>query len=642
MGKRLTRRHLLSTWTLFAASTLAIACNSQAVSVPTAAAGQGSQAKAPTAPAAGQAAPAQAQATPQVQPNPTAGTSAGNIPEVPRSDTLILSVSDSVNEMTDADLFNPFITGAQRTGWQFAFEPLYYYNPWWTKEVSGPAWNPGQEGEIPYLATSYKYNDDFTELVVKLRPNVTWSDGQPFTARDVAFTISMLSDNAPTLTWSNDIKLWVKDVAAQDDLTAKFTLHTPNPRFFFRYFFWRGDAGFPIVPEHVFKGQDATTFTNLALDKGSPVVTGPWNLVLSSPQQKIFDRRDDWWGAKTNFNRLPAMKRIVVLPRYEDSKLSQLFISNQVDTTHNLQNPSDAEVVMAKNPKIQVRTPDKAKPWGWVDFWTNYIGFNTSKPPYDDRDIRWAINHAISRKKIVDIGFKGDTVATVLPFPAFPSMTTYFDAVQDLLQKYPIDSYDPDRTAQIMQQKGYAKDSDGFWAKDGNRFSMIIISISGFFENFVPLITTMLRDAGFDASFKSPTNSGTLVNTGDAEIFLQGYGGSYRDPYVTLDLFHSRYAVANGEVAQEPFRWKNDEYDTLVDQMGKIPATDPKFMSLYHDAMEIWLRELPSLPNVQWYSITPVNTTYWKNWPSAQNPYSSPECWHRGEAGPFINTIEKA
>jgi oligopeptide/dipeptide ABC transporter ATP-binding protein len=108
------------------------------------------------------------------------------------------------------------------------------------------------------------------------------------------------------------------------------------------------------------------------------------------------------------------MKRVVVLPRYEDSKLTQLLIANQVDCVHNLQNPADADVVMARNPKIAIRTADKSKPWGWLHWWPNALSFNDLKPPYDDREIRWAINYAIDRKAIVDVGFQGQSTETLI------------------------------------------------------------------------------------------------------------------------------------------------------------------------------------------------------------------------------------
>ncbi|MBV9173568.1 MAG: ABC transporter substrate-binding protein [Chloroflexi bacterium] len=637
MAKRFTRRSLLLVSGHAAIIGLAAACNSQAVPLSTSVPAQpptaASAAQTPAATSAGAAATAA----------PTVATSAQSVPDVPREQTLVMSVSDSVNQMTDSEIMNAFLTGAQRTGWHFAFEPLGFYNPYWTQQVSGPSWIPGsQNGEIPYLATRYEYSPDYSGITINLRPGVTWSDGQPFTARDVVFTLNMLRDNAPNLLWSFDMQLWLKEATAADDLTVKLALNNPNPRFMVQFLQWHQDQGFPIVPEHIWKDQDPTTFTNFDLDKGWPITTGPWRLVLSEPTQKIWDRRDDWWGAKTGFHSLPAMKRIVVLPRYEDSKLTQLLIANQVDCVHNLQNPADAEVVMARNPKIAIRTPDKSKPWGWLDWWPNALSFNDMKAPYDDPDIRWAINYAIDRRAIVDVGFQGQSTETLIPLPAYTPMLPFFDAVKDLQQQYPIGTSDPSKTEQIMQSKGYAKDGDGFWSKDGQRFSIVILTPPGFFENFAPIIVAQLRKAGFDASFKAPTNEATLIGTGDADAYINGHLASVRDPYLSMNLYHSQYSAPNGESAPQPMRWKNPEYDKIMDQLGKLPASDPNFSQLYHRAMEIWYKELPDIPTVQWYLILPVNTSYWKGWPDVNNPYSAPAPWHRGAATLLINTLEPA
>ena len=54
--------------------------------------------------------------------------------------------------------------------------------------------------------------------------------------------------------------------------------------------------------------------------------------------------------------------------------------------------------------------------------------------------------------------------------------------------------------------------------------------------------------------------------------------------------------------------------------MGQTAPDDPALQTFFREAMEIWLAELPSIPIVQWYHRIPHNQTYWKNWPSAENP----------------------
>lgn len=572
---------------------------------------------------------------------PASGAAVSGSGSVTRKETLIVSLSDTANQMSDINVVNPYVTGTNRTGWHFAYEPLFLYNVWWTAKVSGPPWDRGKNGEIPYLATGYDYNDDYTAVTIKLRKGVTWSDGEPFTAKDVVFTLNMLRNNAPKLTWSADIALYVKGVDAVDDHTVTITLKEPNPRFMINYLLWHQDLGFPTVPAHIWQGQDPLTFTNFDIARGWPVVTGPWRLTESNPQHKIWDRRDDWWGAKTGFRRLPRMKRVIVEPLFEDQKLIQLFLNNEIDASHNL-SPADADVAVARNKKLIIHSNNPIDA-GWDDFWTQQICFNCSKPPYNDRDIRWAINHAIDRKQIQQVAFENKVPQTLLPFPTYHAMQRYFDEVKDLLKKYPVGTSDRKKTQQIMQSKGYAKDSGGFWSKGGQRFSMVILIISGFsyHEAMIPVIIAQLRKAGFDASYKAPTNAGTLETSGDAEIWLQGdYANSVTDPYNELATFHSRYSAPNGQTATYPYRWTNKQFDQAIEAMAPLPSSSPKFMSAYRDAMNAWLQDLPVIPTVQNTLICPLNTTYWKGWPDSSNPYMSGAMWHRGEAGVVLNTLE--
>src|SRR6185295_5412185 len=106
-------------------------------------------------------------------------------------------------------------------------------------------------------------------------------------------------------------------------------------------------------------------------------------------EQKIFERRDDWWGAKTGWHALPAVKKVIVLPHYEDPKLTQLLSADQVHATHNIQQPADVEVILQRNLNIIVRNPDKSKPWGWLDWFPNCLAFNCMVAPFDDPEVRW-------------------------------------------------------------------------------------------------------------------------------------------------------------------------------------------------------------------------------------------------------------
>ena len=87
----------------------------------------------------------------------------------------------------------------------------------------------------------------------------------------------------------------------------------------------------PIVPKHVWEDQDPLTFDNHDPDKGWPLGTGPFKLVLSTPEVQLYDRRDDWWGSEIGFHDDPKVERIQYIPVANDDIAGQLYINNQLD-----------------------------------------------------------------------------------------------------------------------------------------------------------------------------------------------------------------------------------------------------------------------------------------------------------------------
>jgi len=111
--------------------------------------------------------------------------------------------------------------------------------------------------------------------------------------------------------------------------------------------------------------------------------------------------------------------------------------------------------------------------------------------------------------------------------------------------------------------------------------------------------------------------------------YLQGHGGSVGpDPFLTLDIYTSRYSAPTGEPANQWWRWENEAYDAIVDEMSTVPMGDPRVKELFREAMAIWLKELPSLPIIQWYHRIPMNLTYWTGWPWEEDEYLNGAFWH--------------
>ena len=538
--------------------------------------------------------------------------------QVPRNRTFISDcLSDGcAGQFKDYDSFHPYQPGVTTTtGFNFLYEPLYFYNAY------------SANGDItPWIAEGHAFNEDYTQVTIRIRSGVEWSDGHPWTAHDLVFTINLLKAHAPTLLFSVDMDKWVKEAVALDDLTAQITLTAPNPRFVFSYFTHNFDNGVPIVPKHIWQDHDPETFKNLDVAKGWPVVTGPYRLAHSTPQQRIYDLRQDWWASKIGFQDLPKIERVIYLPRGEEAKRVQSMLANDLDICGTLL-PANMRTILEQNPNV-TSWSGQDPPYGYLDWWPISLGFNNLEAPYNDPEMRWAVNHAINRQQLADIGMQGAGDYTVLPFPDFPVLQKYTNTATDLLLQYPVDDFDLDKTAQILTRKGYAKDGEGFWSKEGQRLKLTI-DVYQFMLDFAPVLIEQLRQAGIDASFRQTSDAYTRMSSGQAQAFIFGHGGSVRDPYFTLRLYHSRFVQPTGTSTPTFWRWSNAQYDAIVDRMGETDPADPELINLFHQALGVWLPEMPAIPLLQFYHRIPHNQTYWTNWPSAQNPYINSAYWHR-------------
>jgi peptide/nickel transport system substrate-binding protein len=115
--------------------------------------------------------------------------------QVPRNRTLTLVwIGSREGRWVDYELWNPYAIGANhQNGPGILYEPLAYYSAFADKEHL-------------WLAESYRYSADFKELTIKTRSGIKWSDGAPFSAEDVAFTLQSLRDLGPKVRWGVDVQ----------------------------------------------------------------------------------------------------------------------------------------------------------------------------------------------------------------------------------------------------------------------------------------------------------------------------------------------------------------------------------------------------------------------------------------------------
>jgi peptide/nickel transport system substrate-binding protein len=555
---------------------------------------------------------------------------APQIKEVPREKTLVV-MAGGPNQYAQFDNHNPFIPGSDAAFHMGTlpamYEPLIMFNV-----LTGEYEN--------WLAESWEYNADFTEITLKLRSGIKWDDGEALNADDVVFSFNMNRDNADKMVHLADLPTYLQEAVKVDDLTVKLVLKSPSPSFWATTL--TTNHGPLVVPEHIWKDQNPLEFSNFDLANGLPIGSGPFKLVFASPQQKIYDRRDDWWAIESGFKPKPNVERIIYIPQQDEAQAAQMMINGELDMGPIMQ-VATLKNVLSQNPKVTMFTGQNP-PYGYLDWCPIDLNLNASAPPYDDKDIRWALSYALDRAKLVEIAEVGAGVPALHQFTPYGWFAPFEEALQkEVFSKYTYDTAPHlDKVDEIMTGKGWAQNGDGLWEKEGATFKMNIF-VPDWLKAYGPPLSQQLRDAGFDANFDTSPGLGSQVQTGEQkEAFgCKGPSGVLgMDPYFMLSIYGAQYFRPTGEPAPiwwATSRWQNAEFDKLVEEIAPLKVDDPKVMELFVKAMDIWVSEMPDIYVGQLIIRYPMSTQYWSNWPVEGNVYGFPHSWQHDFMLTFIN-----
>src|SRR6267143_4101973 len=290
---------------------------------------------------------------------------------------------------------------------------------------------------VPELATDWVWDEDGTRLVFHLRQGVKWHDGKPFTAADVKCTWDLIQGKSAERLRVNPRKSWytnLSEVVPNGDYEVSFVLKRPQPAFIALL----ATGMSPVYPCHVSPAQMRT----------HPIGTGPFKFVEFRPNEFIkVVKNPDYW--KPGVPHLDAIEYTILRNR---STAILAFEAGKYELTF------AGTLTISLTRDLQKQRPDAVceMPPGSVS--TNLI-VNREKPPFDNPELRRALELAIDRQAFVDIitdgkGFRG---AAMQPPPA-----GQWGMPREMLDKLP--GYGPDVTAaraearEIMKKLGYGPD----------------------------------------------------------------------------------------------------------------------------------------------------------------------------------------
>jgi peptide/nickel transport system substrate-binding protein len=536
---------------------------------------------------------------------PTTGTqkTAASIVPTPRNQTVIIDQAD----FTVYDSFNPFTPNGQQYNaglYQVCEEFLFYFNM--------------VTGEItPWLAKSWAYNKDYTQLTLNLNPSAKWNDGQPFTSKDILFTVNLLMKNSQ-LSGANSYIPFVKGITTPDAQTIVFALNASNPRFHYN-FICGIVGGQDIVAEHIWSGKDPLTIKD-----NPPVRTGPYKLDRVIPAQKMYIWKKDpnYWN-KDAFDPKPEYIVYRTGPTV-DSEVEE-FQRGQIDVPGNFDLPHATAIKNAgyKNIIIESQFRDPC-PRGFL------VNSDPSKGLLSDPRMHWAISYLVDRKTLALSTWLMPTVPAQYPWADYPGNDKWSNS--EIAAKYQL-TYDPKKAGALLDEMGAKAGSDGKRTYQGKplQYEIITSQTPGNPEYLNgQKLATELNNIGIGATVRYYEGSAysDKVSNGQFDIITGWICGNTFDPGQLYTDFEIRKYVPVGQLANN--NQMRIHYQALSDLAVKIDNVDPGSSgakALFDQTLEAFYQDLPEIPIYQTTYPTFYNTTYWTGWPTNENLYQVPSNW---------------
>lgn len=498
-----------------------------------------------------------------------------------------LTIQGDAGDPTLTENFNPF-SSTQLEGTRLIYEPL---------EIASSV-----NGEFtPFLATGHQFTDSKT-LVFTLRDGVKWSDGQPFTSKDVLFTFNLLKKNSAldtTGVWSQ-----LSGISASGN---KVTMTFKQPAVPFAQVV----AAVPIVPEHLWSklSGDPSKYTNT-----KPVGTGPFTLDSFAPTQYTEKKNASYWNADKI-----APGEVKFPAQSSNQSTNQLDItSGKFDWAYNYL-PDVKKTFVGKDSHNTYWFP----PGGTIAMY-----LNLTKAAYQDTNFRKGISAALDRSQIANKAVNGYTGAASLSGLILPNQKKYLDPS---LPNQGMVTQSAATAKADFQKAGYTL-SGGKLTKSGKPVT-ISLEMPNNFTDWVAAakeIKSQLAAVGITVNLNLPQYAQYEkdIQAGSFDAAMGGFGGT-GSPYLDFNnALNSKFATPLNTPTVNNFeRFKSPQVDQALSQLAAAVGSNAQKQATYKLEQYMY-HQVPLIPLYYGGSWGLFSTKNFTGWPSQSDPYMLPTTYN--------------
>lgn len=371
------------------------------------------------------------------------------------------------------------------------------------------------------LATEYSCSEDGLTWTVKIREDVSFTDGEKLTAEDVAFTYNICRDASSV----NDFTM-LKEAVAVDEYTVEFHMNKP-------YSIWPYTmATVGIVPEHAYN-------ENYGLN---PIGSGRYIMKQwDRGQQVIFEANPDYYGDA------PQITKLTVLFMEEDAALAAAM-AGQVDVAHT--SASYSEMVIDGYELLAVDSVDNRGISLPTIEPVEIDGITYGNALTCDVNVRRAINLAIDRETLIEHVLNGyGSVA----YSVCDGMPWYNEECET--------EYDLETAKQLMEEAGWVEGKDGIREKDGEKatLNLMFAGSESIRQAIAADVSNQLRELGIEVTTES-VGWDTAYDRAQSDPLVWGWGA-----HTPMELYNMYHTIeATGLATYSPYA--NETVDSYMDQ----------------------------------------------------------------------------